>query len=242
MTAGKRSSLHAISARVKSIRANIDPLLIHGKVWMAGELSLATLLVVGLGFLPAASRSILPILLFAGLSLWCRQLRIAEIGLGKPSSWPKVILTGLVLGAAIALLGNLVILPLIRRWSGLKTVSPGVLPAMGNNLGLLVVLIASNWILAAGAEEFVFRGYFLNRFLDLAGPARIGMVASIVGSALLFSAGHGFSNVWYALSTLFTGLIYGLVYLSSGRNLWPTIIAHGIANTLGISMAFLGII
>lgn len=242
MNESKRSSLHAVLARVERTRTGIGPLLIHSKIWMAGELSLAALLVVGLGFIPAASRSIIPILLFAGLSLWCRQLRIAEIGLRRPSSWLKFIVTGLVLGAAIALLGNLVVLPLVQRWSGLKTVSPGGLPSLRNNIGLLVLVIALNWVLAAGAEEFVFRGYFLNRIQDLTGPTRIGLVASVVVSALLFSAAHGFSNSWFVLSTLFTGLIYGLVYLASERNLWPTIIAHGVANTLGFSMVFLGII
>jgi membrane protease YdiL (CAAX protease family) len=242
MNASNRSPLHAILARLERNCASISPLLIHSKVWMAGELSLAALLVVGLGFIPAASRSIIAILMFAGLSLWCRQVRIAEIGLRKPSSWPKVVFAGLVLGAAIALIGNLTLLPLVKRWSGLKTISPGSLPAMGSNLGLLVLLTASNWVLSAGAEEFVFRGYFLNRILDLTGPTRIGMVASVVASALLFSAGHGFSNIWYVLSTLFIGLLYGLVYLASERNLWPTIIAHGLANTLGISMVFFGVI
>jgi len=176
------------------MRARIGQFLIHSKGGIAGELCLGALLVVGLGFLPPASRSILPILLLAGFSLWCRQLRIAEIGLRRPSSWPKVVLTGLALGLAIALLGNRVILPLVQRWSGLKTVSPGGLPALGNSVGLLALVIVLNWILAAGAEEFVFRGYFLNRILDLAGDTKISRAASVVGSALLFSAGHGFSK------------------------------------------------
>ena len=36
------------------------------------------------------------------------------------------------------------------------------------------------------------------------------------------------------------GLILGVVYLVAGRNLWASIIAHGVGNTIALGMVFLG--
>lgn len=35
-------------------------------------------------------------------------------------------------------------------------------------------------------------------------------------------------------------LVFGAVYLRSGRNLWPLIAAHGIIDTVGITLIYLG--
>jgi CAAX protease family protein len=37
-----------------------------------------------------------------------------------------------------------------------------------------------------------------------------------------------------------SGLIFGLVYLGSGRNLWASIVAHGVTDTVGIALIFFG--
>jgi membrane protease YdiL (CAAX protease family) len=36
------------------------------------------------------------------------------------------------------------------------------------------------------------------------------------------------------------GLVFGAVYVKCGRNLLPVMIAHGIADTIGITLLFMG--
>ena len=42
------------------------------------------------------------------------------------------------------------------------------------------------------------------------------------------------------LETTVIGFVLGSAYLLSGRNLWVTIIAHGLANTLAFVLIFSG--
>jgi membrane protease YdiL (CAAX protease family) len=42
-----------------------------------------------------------------------------------------------------------------------------------------------------------------------------------------------------ALATGTQAAISGLLYLFSRRNLWPLILSHGLANTLGMTMLYL---
>ncbi len=43
------------------------------------------------------------------------------------------------------------------------------------------------------------------------------------------------------LDTGIHGLVLGLLYLASGRNLWASIIAHGVTDTVGIVLIFFGV-
>ena len=42
------------------------------------------------------------------------------------------------------------------------------------------------------------------------------------------------------LGTGFVGLVYGIAYLLSGRNLWVTYIAHGLTLTSSFILLYLG--
>lgn len=37
-----------------------------------------------------------------------------------------------------------------------------------------------------------------------------------------------------------SGLLFGALYLASGRNLWTAIIAHGVNDTVGFTLIYLG--
>ena len=43
------------------------------------------------------------------------------------------------------------------------------------------------------------------------------------------------------VGTGFSGLMFGLAYYCSGRNLWVAILIHGICDTAGIVMMYFGI-
>jgi membrane protease YdiL (CAAX protease family) len=42
------------------------------------------------------------------------------------------------------------------------------------------------------------------------------------------------------LATGISGLVFGVLYLATGRNLWAPILAHGIYDTVGFLLIFLG--
>ena len=61
-----------------------------------------------------------------------------------------------------------------------------------------------------------------------------------LGSSALFSLAHFAEGPMGLVTNGVFGLVLGASYLLSGRNLWVTIIAHGLANTLRFVLLYLG--
>jgi hypothetical protein len=108
------------------------------------------------------------------------------------------------------------------------------------NLPLLLLYVAAAWTTIAFGEEMLFRAFLTNDLAGLFPQARARWAFALIGSSVIFGLAHfswGFAGV---IETTIMGLFFGFVYVRSGRNLWITIIAHGLANTLGFILVFAG--
>jgi membrane protease YdiL (CAAX protease family) len=166
-----------------------------------------------------------------------------ELGLRAPTRlWSWVKLPLLVVGAMAAtvllavigipaLLGNL-----------LETTQGGHAFdfLVGNLPALLLVLVFVAWGAAAFGEEMLFRGWLLNRLETLFGGTRLALVAALFGQAVIFGFGHSSQGALGIIITGSIGLIMGLVYLIGGRWLLPTIIAHGMIDTISLVQTYAG--
>jgi CAAX protease family protein len=102
------------------------------------------------------------------------------------------------------------------------------------NLKVLLRWLALVWTIVAFGEEMVFRGYFMNRITDLAGKTRTGWVLALLGSSAIFGLAHGYQGVAGIISTAEVGLLLGLLYLFSKRNLWANIVCHGVFDSISL--------
>ena len=84
--------------------------------------------------------------------------------------------------------------------------------------------LAVNLGVAVLAEELLFRAW-----LQPALVARLGTVAGLIATALLFGAAHLPFSPLFALVAVLAGLGYGLVFHCSGR-LWPAVTLHAAVN------------
>ena len=131
--------------------------------------------------------------------------------------------------------------PLIVAWTGADPhLDEKAFAEVKGNLPLFLMLLPSIWLFAAFGEEFLYRGYLLTRFTQLLGGGSAAVMLAIVGQAVLFGLGH-----WYqgpvGMFPIFVGaLLTGTVSVAWGRNLWPAMIAHGLVDTLGFTMLYLG--
>lgn len=111
----------------------------------------------------------------------------------------------------------------------------------GNLVLYLVLLIPITWGTAAFGEELIFRGFLARRLADaLGGTGRAELVA-VVGQATLFALGHAYLGPRGMLNAGALGLLAGLCYRWNGRNLWPLFVAHGLVDSIGLSVLFLGV-
>jgi membrane protease YdiL (CAAX protease family) len=62
---------------------------------------------------------------------------------------------------------------------------------------------------------------------------------SLIVASTLFGWGHGGQGVTGMVQEGFAGLVLGLLYLGTGRNLAVPIVAHGMSNTLAFFLIYL---
>jgi membrane protease YdiL (CAAX protease family) len=96
------------------------------------------------------------------------------------------------------------------------------------------------WTFAAFGEEIAYRGYLLTRAADLGFRSPAAYWIGMIFVSVLFGYGHYYKGPAGIVDSGVAGLILGAAYLLSGRNLWASILAHGLIDTVGIIALFFG--
>jgi uncharacterized protein len=157
--------------------------------------------------------------------LWRSGFGLNQIGLSRPR-WRPDLLGGLGLAALIGLPG-LAFYLLFRILGMNASVEPAELYDTWWRIPvLLLVAFANGW-----AEEVIVVGFLLTRLRQL----RVSPVAAVIASSVLRGVYHLYQGFGAGLGNLAMGLVFGYVYLRTGR-LWPLIVAHALID----AVAFVG--
>ena len=214
--------------------------LLHDSKWLIiAELFLALLILVGhvADFIPLSATPFL--LLLGWLSLWLRGIGWRAVGLRRPARWRDTLLLGIAVGVVYQLFSLYLLEPLIVLVTG-KPIDLSQFAPVKANVFLLVLFLVLVWTLAAFGEELVYRGYLMNRISELAGGSSRAWALSLIVVSVLFGVAHLYQGISGVATVIAAALVYGGLYLSSGRNLWAPIIAHGVYDTVAVLLAFWG--
>jgi membrane protease YdiL (CAAX protease family) len=210
------------------------PLLVLGVIGTRlGAGTLAGGMVIALGYLLT--------ILIAGGILQRRGTGWREIGLARPLSWRRTVLLGIgALVGAIFVINVVTVIAL--NLPGLATQPPDVsrFNPLAGNLSLLLGYLLLAWTLAAFGEEMFFRAFLIDRLAELFQGTHAAWALSLIGSSVAFGLVHLQEGPVGMLSNGAFGLLFAWIYLRTGRNLWVTIIAHGLLNTLRFVLVFAG--
>jgi len=207
-------------------------------------LIVAELVVVALIFLADFRHHIyfsktLYLLVFACASLWVRKVNWGSIGLRVYRNWKTTIFLGVVAGLLLEGFELFVSQPLLvkylRREPDLE-----LFRALTGNLKYTLIFIGLAWTLAAFGEEMVYRGYLMNRVADLMNRGRGAWIVSLIVVHVAFGLAHAYQGITGILDEGLSGLLLGIIYLRTGRNLAVPIIAHGIEDTVDFLLIFFG--
>lgn len=198
------------------------------------DLSFASVLVIYLAYLVA--------IVIATAVLKSHGSGWKAIGLARPKSWPKTIVISL--GAMLAVIAAILVFQIILMNIPGTAVQPSnqseYNPLTGN-LPLLLASVFGAWTFVAFGEEMLFRAFLTVSFAGALGDLKGRWALALAGSSLLFGLAHYDWGPAGIIETTAMGLIMGSIYLRSGRNLWITIIAHGLLNTLKFSLVYAGV-
>jgi membrane protease YdiL (CAAX protease family) len=216
-----------------------------GKDWRASKwLVIVELLIVVLIFLADFRHLIFfsktpYLVLFGWLSLRLRRLQWGDVGLSVFRKWNSTIGMGIAAGLLLEGFQLFVSQPILVKVLGKQPDLEDFRPLIGN-LKLTLIFLALTWTLAAFGEEMVYRGYLMNRVADLFNRTRGAWIISLIGVHVAFGIAHAYQGWTGIIDEGLSGLLLGVIYLGTGRNLGVPIIAHGIGDTIDFVLIFLG--
>jgi membrane protease YdiL (CAAX protease family) len=207
--------------------------------WLAvGELVVVALIFMVHKHLPLFG-STPYLLVFGWISLRVRRLRWRDIGLKRFRNWKTTVGLGVAAGLLFEGFELFVSQPLLMK---LLRKPPHFedFHALTGNVKLTLLSLALTWSLAAFGEEMVYRGYLMNRVADLMNRTRVAWIVSLIVVHVGFGLAHAYQGIVGVLDEGLQGILLGLLYLRTGRNLSVPIVAHGIADTCDVVLIFLG--
>ncbi len=180
-------------------------------------------------------------IIFGGLILKQQGSSWREIGLGKPKNLWKTAFAGIG-----ALIGAVVV------FVAMQIIAFGILNALGlipteldqsrfnsieGNLPLFILMVSLAWTTIAFGEELFYRAFLITRMVDY---TPIGKGLAILISGIIFGLVHFAEGPIGILSNGAFGILFGWIYVRSGRNLWITLIGHGLINTIRFALLYTG--
>ena len=66
-------------------------------------------------------------------------------------------------------------------------------------------------------------------------------MGAALASSALFGAIHLYQGISGIIATGVSGLVFAWLYLRTGRNLWLSIVAHGVMDTAGFVLIYFGV-
>lgn len=207
--------------------------------WVSGaELALGAFIVIGHNVYRIIPNEV-PILFVLGLlSFHLRNGSWKAMGLSLPRSWRNTILLALAAATVRVVLGQFVVDPLTSHFWPPAIAPKGAAEAVHLRVALEYLLLV--WTFAAFGEEISYRGYLLNRAADVGRRSKWAYVVAVIIASVLFGYGHYYKGPSGIIDSGMAGLVLGVTYLLSGRNLWACIFAHGFIDTFGIICIYMG--
>jgi membrane protease YdiL (CAAX protease family) len=164
----------------------------------------------------------------------------SDFGLARPKSWIRTILIGLGATAGI-LVSFALLLSLLQLVFPIAEQDVSRFDFMRGSLPNLALNVLAVWFTAAFFEELLWRGYLMNRLIDLQGKStKLAWAIALVGSAVIFGLGHAYQGPGGMFKVMIAGLLFGAAFLIVRRSLWPVIIAHGLVDTISFVQHYFG--
>lgn len=101
-----------------------------------------------------------------------------------------------------------------------------------NNIGMLIMTLIGTYIVASFGEEIIYRGFIINRLMELGLDSKLGRSLVITISAIIFGLAHYQWGPMGIVQTGFMGAVLGFFYLKLKKRIWILVLAHGYMDTM----------
>lgn len=156
----------------------------------------------------------------------------ADFGAERPQSWPRTVVTALGVSLGVLAAVIVVINPVVNAL-GVSERDMTRFDVLYDDLPNLIVNLPVMLITAGFLEEFVFRGYLINRLIDLQGGAtRLTWAIALIGSSVVFALPHIDQGAEGMIRVGAIGLVFGIAFIAVGGKIWPLVLSHAFIDTI----------
>ena len=201
----------------------LPPVFFLRSVWLLAGLCLSTLL--------------------AWRLLRCRGKTWRDIGLRRPEHFGRFVI--------VTLMATAVLIPASfaakRAIMAVTQTAPNLaaFQAIRGNLSALAAGLVMVWLFGALLEELLFRGFLQNMLCELFSGKDRPQWLTWTGVVLVTSGVTGLGHCYQGISgMLVAGCIavgFSVIYLANRRNLWASILSHGLYDTVALLFIWYGI-
>lgn len=175
--------------------------------------------------------------LAAAILLIRQGVDFQRMGFGPRLRWRHLFLG--LLGIVVLQIGAELLDPI---WSHIFGAPRGLqrFASIEGSMPTYIGLLAFSWTFAAFGEEIAFRIVLLAGLTSALGGRKTARVIAVIFQAILFGLVHLYQGPTGVCAATVNGLIYGVLTIAGRGAIWPAAIAHGGANTIGLTMLYLG--
>ena len=189
------------------------------------------------GIIPNFGYSI-PILLFVWLYLKYFKETFSDIGF----SFKRFKLKSILIGSLVAVLSlcfmQFIFFPTLEYVVVFKETDVELYHFIRENKWHYLFIIIMGWLVGGFYEEIVFHGFIFSR-LEKMIPGKNATLISFIGTSIIFGAYHFQLGTADLINAFILGAIYHALALYFKRNLWYSIICHGVYDTIVITLIYM---
>ena len=180
----------------------------------------------------------IPILLFVWLYLKYAKEAFSAIGFSFKRFSLKPILIGSLMAGLIFCFMQYVFFPVLEHFVVFEETDVELYDFIRKSKWNYIFIIIMGWLVGGLYEEIVFHGFIFSR-LEKMIPGKYATLLSFIGTSIIFGAYHFQLGAVGLINALIVGAAYHALTLYFKRNLWYSIICHGVYDTIVITLIYM---
>jgi membrane protease YdiL (CAAX protease family) len=171
-----------------------------------------------------------------------RGQTVADFGLKRPRrGWWFVPVWAVLVLIAYAI-SQITVVPLLGKLLNVPPADFSRYQPLVGNLTLFLIITPGAMITGGFMEEFLYRGLMIDRLGRIFGGGKRALWLAAILNGVPFGLIHFEWGIGGILMTAVMGLVMGLMFLATRRNLWPLVLAHATLDFLLLLQVYLGVL
>lgn len=181
----------------------------------------------------------IPILLLVWFVLKSSNETFSDIGFSFKRFKLRSVLIGSIVAGFVLAFMQLAFFPALEYFVALEYNDLGLNDSITENQWQYFLFLLLGWLIGGFYEEIVFHGFIFTR-LEKMIQGSYSTHISFVITAFIFGIYHFQLGALGVINALLVGTVYLALFLYFKRNLWYSIICHGIYNSLVMTLIYNG--